>query len=325
MKSQTLTQKWTVFIFVMVLLVSVVPDISYGQGSKKIYWTEKGKIRRANLDGSNVEDILTELEWPNDIVLDIHNLKMYWTDTGSNNILRSNLDGSNIEEVLDGEDENKPYSIALDTDVNKIYWGNNLPWEIRRINYDGSNIEAIKIKPADEGVFGITVDAESIELDVKAGKMYFADSLNDNIGRADLDGSNYEELRIGIIDPTGLAFDLRDRKMYSTHILLGEIKCASLNGDNVKRFLTELNGPTDIALDIRSRKMYWVERDTQEHNGKIIHKHKIRRANLDGSNITDILTGLNTVRGIALDTEGVYDVSPDTNKLTTIWADMKTQ
>ncbi len=98
-----------------------------------------------------------------------------------------------------------------------------------------------------------------------------------------------------------------------------------LNGDNIETLLTELNSPTDIALDIRSRKMYWVERDTQGHSGEIIHKRKIRRANLDGSNITDILTGLNYVAGIALDTEGVYDVSPDTNKLTTIWADMKTQ
>lgn len=324
MKNRVLTQKWIVFIFVVVLLTSVVQGISYGQGSEKIYWTESDKIRRANLDGSNVEDILTELEWPNDITLDIQNLKMYWTDLGSNNILRSNLDGSNIEEVLDGEDENKPYSIALDTDANKIYWGNNPPWEIRRINYDGSNIEAIKIKPADEGVFGITVDAESIELDVKTGKMYFADSLNDNIGRANLDGSNYEQLGTAPA-PLGLALDLRNRHVYWTDPFLNRIKRFFLNGDNVETLLTELNNPTDIALDIRFRKMYWVERDTQEHNGKIIHKRKIRHANLDGSNIIDILTGLNYVAGIALDTEGVYDVSPDRNKLTTIWADMKTQ
>ncbi len=318
MNKRVLTRKWIVFFSVAFMITFVTEGISYGQGSAKIYWAEKSKIRRANLDGSNVEDILTELEWPNDIALDIHNLKMYWTDLGSNNILRSNLDGSNIEEILDAEDENKPHSIALDTDENKIYWGNNLPWEIRCIDYDVSKIEAIKIKPEDEGVFGITVDAESIELDVKAGKMYFVDSLNDNIARANLDGSNYEKLGISIIDEYGLALDLRNRQMYWTH-QFGKIRSASLNGNNVKTLLTELNGPTDIALDIRSRKMYWVETNWKTN------KSKIRWANLDGSNITEILTELNPVYAIALDTEGVYDVAPDTNKLTTTWANVKSQ
>ncbi len=71
--------------------------------------------------------------------------------------------------------------------------------------------------------------------------------------------------------------------------------------------------------------MYWVEEDTQKHNGKIIHKSKIQRANLDGSDITDILTNLGYIGGIALDLHGVYDVAPDTNKLTTTWANMKKQ
>ena len=67
MKNRVLTQKWIVLIFVTVVLTFVIQSISYGQGRGKIYWTEfdsdtkTGKIRRANLNGSATEDILTEI------------------------------------------------------------------------------------------------------------------------------------------------------------------------------------------------------------------------------------------------------------------------
>lgn len=330
MKNRVLTRKLTVFIFVSVLLMFVVQDMSYGQGSAKIYWTESDKIRRANLDGSNVEDILTELESPKYIALDLHNRKMYWVNFNfdTSKIYRANLDGSNIEVIFNREaqiaKQNKrlhsPGCIAIDTNASKIYWGNwRAPWGISRADNDGSNIEDIKIKPVDGAVFGPRVDAEKIQLDVKVGKMYFLDSLNDNIARVNLDGSEYEKLGISINDPIGLALDLHNRKMYWTHISSGKIRRASLNGNNIETLLTELSWPTDIALDLRSRKMYWVERDRQTR------KSKIQRANLDGSNVTTIFSALNTVRGIALDTEGVYDVTPDSDKLTTTWANVKSQ
>ncbi|MDE0088698.1 MAG: hypothetical protein OXU23_23460 [Candidatus Poribacteria bacterium] len=333
MKNQTLTRKWKGFILVAILLTSVVQSISYGQGSAKIYWTETDKIRRANLDGSNVEDILTELKWHQDIALDLNNRKMYWIGWG-HSIKRANLDGTGVETIYDPQALNadkverihSPITITLDTSAKKIYWGNMwAPWGMTRADFDGSNIEDITILPVDGGVFNIRVDAEDIQLDVKAGKIYFQDSLNDNIARVDMDGSNYENLPLNMIHHDKIALDLQNRKMYSTRISHGQIRRTSLDGNNKETILEELSYLNNIALDLHSHKMYWVERDTQKHNGKIIHKSKIRRANLDGSNVTTILTGLNTVRGIALDTEGVYDVSPDSNKLTTTWAIVKSK
>ena len=99
----------------------------------------------------------------------------------------------------------------------------------------------------------------------------------------------------------------------------GEIRIASLEGKNVETLLADLNTPTEIVLDAHSQKIYWIEKN---HN---IKKSKIRRGNLDGTNVIDILTGLNYVRGLALDTEGVYNVTPNTDKLTTTWANVKSQ
>ena len=59
------------------------------------------KIQRANLDGSNVEDLVTQgLSSPRGIALDVEGGKMYWTDSGTDKIQRANLDGSNIEDLV---------------------------------------------------------------------------------------------------------------------------------------------------------------------------------------------------------------------------------
>jgi hypothetical protein len=67
----------------------------------KIYWgTYVGlaKIHRANLDGSEIEAVVTTgLSWLWDIELDITGGKMYWSNFSDDTIRRANLDGSDIE------------------------------------------------------------------------------------------------------------------------------------------------------------------------------------------------------------------------------------
>ena len=63
--------------------------IALDVGRGKMYWTDSttDKIKRANLDGSNVEDLITKLEsslWY--IALDVGRGKMYWADNGTDKI-----------------------------------------------------------------------------------------------------------------------------------------------------------------------------------------------------------------------------------------------
>ena len=92
----------------------------------KMYWAEgktsagyTAKIRRANLDGSNVEDFATGLDdYYSTLALDMTGGKMYWRTVSR--IRRANLDGSNVEDL--GTDEY--YStLALDVAGGKMYWG----------------------------------------------------------------------------------------------------------------------------------------------------------------------------------------------------------
>ena len=92
---------------------------------RKIYWTDFGtgnpnplqndKIQRANLDGSNVETLLTFenfLRVPRGIALDVAGGKMYWTDATRDRIRRANLDGSSPEALVTSGLVN-PQGIAL--------------------------------------------------------------------------------------------------------------------------------------------------------------------------------------------------------------------
>ena len=250
----------------------------------QIYWTGHGKIQRANLDGANIENLVTQgLNPLTGITLDLSGGKMYWADWQGGKIQRANLDGSNIEDLVT-RGLKSPRGITLDISGSKMYWPDAGTGKIQRANLDGSNIEDLVINLG---------DPTDIALDVSGGKMYWADWGTRKIQRANLDGSNIEDLITYInLRPHNIALDVSGGKMYWTNTGRGKIQRANLDGSNIEDLVTQgLRNPLGIALDVAAGKMYWADEWT----------NKIQRANLDGSNIEDLVTqGLNRPRGIAL-------------------------
>ena len=251
----------------------------------KIYWTDEGtdKIQRADLDGSNVEDLVTTgLSRPIGLALDALNGKMYWAEYGSRKIQRADLDGSNVEDLVD-IDPGQPVAIALDVSGGKVYWGDWPGQRMQRANLDGSNVEDL--------VTGGLHGTHGLALDLTHKKMYWTEVGGDRIRRANLDGSDVESLISGLWDPRGLALDLAGGKMYWVDQGSGTIQRASLDGSSVESLVTGLSGPEGLDLDVALGKMYWTDVDTD----------KIQRANLDGSNVEDLVTtGLDWTRDLVL-------------------------
>ncbi len=160
---------------------------STGGSTPKMYWPDSvtDKIQRANLDGSNVEDLVTTgLSDPDGIAMDAAGGKIYWTDTLTDKIQRANLDGSNIEDLIT-EGLGDPNIIALDISGGKMYWTDWIMNKIQRANLDGSNIEDLVTELG---------DPRGLALDVVGGKIYWTDVGTSKIQRANLDGSNVEDL-----------------------------------------------------------------------------------------------------------------------------------
>ena len=290
--------------------VTVSSDLVYTPSTlSHIYWTDRsrGTIYRANVDGSNIETLVTELRSPRGIALDVAGGKMYWTDydldyNDAGTIHRANLDGSNVETLIIGWDRpagipslRSPEGIALDVAEGKIYW---MDWtdgdrdsyriKIHRSNMDGSNFSTWDSGLGSPG---------GIALDVAGDKMYWTDRSRGMIyrGRIRSDSSSnniyiedIETLVTAWGNLGGIALDVAGGKMYWTDRSRGTIHRADLDGFNIETLVTGLGSPRGIALDVVGGKMYWTDsiRDT------------IHRADLDGSNIETLVTG--SASGIAL-------------------------
>ena len=171
-----------------------------------MYWADAraGKIQRGNLDGSEVEDLITSgLDEPSAIVLDVAGGRVYWTETPylqPGRIRRANLDGSNVEDLV--TDFSGSWGMALDAAGGKMYWTASGPSRIQRANLDGSDIE-------DLVATGLG-SPRGIALDLTAGQMYWATFNPSKIQRANLDGSDVEDLvTTGLLVPHAIALDLR--------------------------------------------------------------------------------------------------------------------
>jgi sugar lactone lactonase YvrE len=129
----------------------------------KLYWTDLvgkndglGFIRRSNLDGSNVETIVSSIDEPTGLACDAPDGKIYWTDTATKKVQRANLDGTGLEDLV--TNLNGPTSIALDLTVGRMYWTDSdsfigIP-RILKATLDGRNVQAVL---ADGFPWGIAV------------------------------------------------------------------------------------------------------------------------------------------------------------------------
>lgn len=223
-------------------------DIALDLASGKMYWTEGSpadfQIQRANLDGSNVELLVTGLVGPSGIALDLATGKIYWTDTGTSKIQRANLDGSGVEDLLILGVVFTPVDIALDVGASKLYWTESTPADfmIQRADLDGTNVELL--------VAGL-VDPSGIALDVSAGRMYWTDLGTGKIQRANLDGSGVEDVvTTGVDQPVRIAIDVLASKLYWTEASPADfmISRANLDGSNIELLISHLSSPSGIAL-----------------------------------------------------------------------------
>jgi len=172
-----------------------------------------------------------------------------------------------------------------------------------------------------------------------ADKMYFTQHyINDQILRANLDGSEGEALLTGLERVFGIALDLTNEKMYFTENKYTDpqvhrITRANLDGSDP---VVLVNGyrPYGIALDVAGGKIYWTDQSGDIYRANLedgsgvesvvstsgpygialdldggkmywtdTDPDRVARANLDGSGVEELVTDMNLDTAIALDVE----------------------
>lgn len=273
---------------------------------RKMYWRSGAGIQRANLDGSSVETLVTTEGYPESLVLDPVDAKMYWIGYGGDEngprIRRADLDGTSAEDLAVVLDDGWPQNLrglSLDLTGRKIYWMGDSGYRetIYRADLDGSDVEDL-LPPIALGY--PTID--NFILDTIGRKLYWEEHIRFhgyriNTLRADLDGSNIEE--IDLLPPRGSAFDPADGKVYWTDGYM--MRRADYDGLHVDGFkmegvedlvrVSQPFRPRGIALDAVRRKVYWTDEG----------KQTIDRADLDGSNAETVVEGLLDPKGIDVD------------------------
>ncbi len=275
----------------------------------QIFWTDEGtgKIQRANLDGSNVTDIVTGVT-PSKLGLAVDPTaeKLYFADLSgpTSRIRRSNLDGSDIEDLIDtGADA--PDAIILDRSAGHMYWSQfNINFgqsRIRRADFDGTNIVDI--------VTGLTAPV-GLGLYPAGGKIYWSHAVGPHeIERANLDGTGFEPMAIAGV-PFGLAIDLPGEMVYWADFGDDVIERANLEvpqGEtaNTRTDIIEVVSgivePRGLFLDVDAQHIYWTDMTG------------IHRIDFDGANQVTLVSGLDTPGAVRLSIIELPPCPPDIN------------
>lgn len=237
-----------------------IVEIGVDEEDGKVYWTTTiaghgSDIHRANLDGSEVEDVIIGIPYLGLVgfTVDTQSNKMYWTRYGISipgAIFSANLDGTNLQQIMTAS-ELLVTDLAIDHKAGKIYWSETIaptcstyPGKIWRANLDGSEKEELYSTPK---------NIIAISLDEVSGDIYWNESCNNNnysIKKADLDLQNIEVI-LSSIQVQGMDIDPLAGKIYWTHpspLTTDKIWRANLDGSDAEIVLSGITvGPIDVV------------------------------------------------------------------------------
>lgn len=131
----------------------------------KMYWTEfsSNRIRRADLDGTNIETIVADLSGPTGLAILPNAQQLFWTETNANKLCRSSLTGADITTLINSGLD-RPNYLTIDHRNQKIYWteDGNAGQSIKSAYMDGSNVTTLPLTVGHPA--GIVIAAEGIIL-----------------------------------------------------------------------------------------------------------------------------------------------------------------
>lgn len=230
--------------------------VAIDQVGGKIYWTDGlaigggGAIRRANLNGTQVEVVVPGTGLSFGIAVDPIHEKLYWTRPDG--VYRSNLDGSDSEPFIPPSGPGfGAFGVAVDLLNNRLYWtevrsGMSAVGIIRRSDLNGGNPQTVFTQDFTAPI--------AIALYPPGGTMYWVDNTLRNLRRANLDGTDSVNLfgPVGAEFPSGVAVDADHGVVYWSLVdvvdSIGRIRRCTLEGGFLSDYLSNVIDPKGVAV-----------------------------------------------------------------------------
>ncbi len=264
----------------------------------KLYWGDRNEnvIEVMNIDGSNRSVLLSDAINPYDVEIDPLNEVIYWLQrTGGipgSGVFKAALDGSNRGVVI----EEFALGIFVDGASSNLYWSNSTSNTIFKTDLNNvSNTEALI---NDDLPF-----PKSISIDKANDKIYFTDSRYGGfLYEANLsDGESVTTIgESSVYRPDAIEIDTVNNVLYWINLkssfnsdTKANIMRSDLNGNNIETLVSypDIKKSEGLALDVARNHMYWTDQSSR----------KVMRADMDGTNQIEIVTGLDNPAGLAID------------------------
>ncbi|ELP33000.1 protein containing Cadherin domain protein [Rhodopirellula baltica SWK14] len=218
--------------------------------------------------------------------------RIFWIDSGTDEIRSSNLDGTDVQTVRSGL--SNPDELFVDSVNQHIYFSEPGSDRIRRVNFDGTGLVNV-LTGLDE--------PRGMAIDLANDKIYWiedGDAYN-AVKRSDLDGGNKETLALvtaalNATKPDAIVLDLVNGHVYWADELTKKVERMDLDGANRTTLFTQPgfgNFVNGLALDIANNTLYYTVSGGDR---------EIWRADLDGTNRNALIdSGLDAPDGLAID------------------------
>ncbi|WP_424492930.1 MBG domain-containing protein [Salinimicrobium sp. GXAS 041] len=211
--------------------------IDIDQGNEKAYWFDQNasKIYRSNLDGTNIEEFVSNSGYATSLFVDHVNEYLYWPNNNSSKIERIKLDGTGREDVISATD---PIGISVDVSDSKVYWYDQTNGSIYRGNLDGSGSEEFISNPG---------YATTLYIDQKNKYLYWPNYESSKIERIKLDRTGRADV-VSASDAIGISIDVNNSKVYWYDSVKDNINRASLDGTGSEVFISNSGYATTLSI-----------------------------------------------------------------------------
>jgi len=217
--------------------------MAYDAVNEKIYYCDfqnsnAGKIWRMNLDGSDMEELLSGLGAPYGIAINLAEGKMYIAD--GTHVSRANLDGSGLEKEFITIAGGAMRAVGFNSKTNLVYF-----YEVNDENLYVAKSDGTGVAPIVEGAYGY-----GIYIDEENEKIYYDDRNEGGLMQADLNGSGQVKIASfsGNRGGSGITMDHSTNKIYWAETNNGNVKRANLDGSEIETVMSSVSNPRGMFM-----------------------------------------------------------------------------